>query len=407
MNILLVNKFFWHKGGSETVFFGEKDLLESNGHKVIPFSMHNPQNLPSKYSEHFVSNIDYDTAGKWDKIKAAGRIVFSVEARRHMKALLKQEKIDLAHFHIFQHQISPSVFGPLREAGIPIILTLHDLKPICPNYLMYTQGVTCEKCKGQKFYHCVVNKCTKNSTSKSFINMVEMYFHSLMGYYQQVDQFIAVSQFYRHKMVEFGYPENQLTYIPNFIDTGKFAYTGSDKGYALYFGRLSKEKGIFTLLDACSKCQDIPVIIAGTGPQETELKAKADAIGLQHVDFVGFKSGDALLELLCNASFTILPSEWYENCPMSALESMAVGTPVLGARIGGIPELVEEGVDGYTFESRNSDDLAHNMQRLWTDGATKRKEMGRKGAEKVAARNSRETHYQTLLKTYKNVLESR
>ncbi|MGB5277322.1 MAG: glycosyltransferase family 1 protein, partial [Gammaproteobacteria bacterium] len=185
MNILFINKFYWKKGGSEAVYFAETALLEKHGHTVIPFSMLDEQNEPSEYSRYFVSNINYDNASSLEKLVAASRIIYSFEARKKIKELLNDIKIDIAHFHIFQHQISPSVFGPLKEAGIPVVLSLHDLKPMCPNYQMYTHGHTCEKCKGHKYYHCFLNSCTKGSRAKSLINTVEMYFHHFMGSYRK------------------------------------------------------------------------------------------------------------------------------------------------------------------------------------------------------------------------------
>lgn len=399
MNLLLINKFFWRKGGSEAVYFGEMDLLEGHGHLTIPFSMQDERNFPSDYAKYFVSKIDYESTGLKDKLTAAGRIVFSLEARRRMARLLRDHKIDIAHFHIFQHQISPSVFGPLRKAGVPLVLTLHDLKPICPSYLMYTNGHTCEACKGHKFYNCVLNSCTKNSRFKSMVNMVEMYFHYLMGYYQNIDRYIAVSGFYRQKMIEFGFPPEQIVHIPNFIDTEKFQYSGRDEGYGLYFGRLSHEKGLTTLLEACAANRDIPMVIAGTGPSEEALRTKAQAMGLDHVSFVGYQSGQALIDLLENASFTVLPSECYENCPMSILESLAVGTPVIGSRSGGIPELIEEEQDGFSFETGNTEDLREKMSQLWSNKSL-RLEMGKRGAEKIKSQYSPEIHYESLVSVY-------
>ncbi len=399
MNLLLINKFFWRKGGSEAVYFGEMELLKNHGHQIIPFAMQDERNFPSDYANYFVSNVDYENTGFMGKLTAAARIVFSIEARQRMAHLLRDHKVDVAHFHIFQHQISPSVFGPLRETGVPLVLTLHDLKPICPSYLMYTNGHTCEDCKGRKFYNCVLNSCTKNSRFKSMVNMVEMYFHYFMRYYQNVDRYIAVSEFYRQKMIEFGFSPEQIAHIPNFIDTEKFRYTGRDDGYGLYFGRLSHEKGLDTLLEACTTNRKIPMVIAGTGPAEEELKTKARSLELDHVSFVGYKSGRELIKLLEGASFTILPSECYENCPMSILESLAVGTPVIGSRSGGIPELIEEEQDGLSFETGNPGDLADKMNKLWS-GMNLRAEMGKRGAEKIQARYTPDTHYENLSSVY-------
>jgi glycosyltransferase involved in cell wall biosynthesis len=244
--------------------------------------MKDSRNIPTDYEEYFVSNIDFESenTGLSQKIKTAGRIIYSTEARKKINLLLQKKSVDLAHFHIFQHQISPSVFGPLKKRNIPLVLTLHDLKPICPSYLMYTNDKICEACKGNRFYNCVLNKCTKNSLIKSVVNMLEMYLHHQLGYYQSVDKYIAVSEFYRQKMIEFGFPSDQITHIPNFIDTDKFKHAGRDDGYGLYFGRLSNEKGLNTLLDACACCPDIPMVITGTGPAEKELRDKVQLLVL-------------------------------------------------------------------------------------------------------------------------------
>ena len=402
MNILSVNKFFWQKGGSEAVFFGEKALLESRGHSVVPFSMADEKNLPSDYSRFFVSHIDYATAGGAAKLRSAMNIIYSFEAKSKMQQLLREFAPDVAHFHIFQHQISPSVFGPLKKQGVPLVLTLHDLKPICPTYKMYVNNEVCEACKGRKFYNCFLKSCTMGSRFKSLINTVEMYLHYMLGYYQNVERYIAVSRFYRDKMIEFGFKPEQVVYIPNFIDASRFERPYGDEGYGLFFGRLSYEKGLDHLLDAAEKVPDIPLYIAGTGPSEAQLKQAVADKGLKNIRFLGFVSGDALLDLIAKASFTVIPSIWYENCPMSVLESLALQTPVIGADIGGIPELVNDSVDGYTYEAGNSEALAGKMTRLMQD-ADQRAQMGKAGREKIVTDFNEEGHYQQLMDLYREV----
>jgi len=403
MKIISVNKFYWNKGGSESVFFGEMELLESNGHEVVPFSMKAENNLESPYSKYFVENVDYSSTGSSGKIKAAMNIIYSFEARSKMKQLLQKFVPDIAHFHIFQHQISPSVFGPLREKKIPLVLTLHDLKPICPIYSMYTNGAVCEACKGRKFYNCFIKKCTKGSRFKSLINTVEMYFHYMMGYYQNVDRYIAVSQFHRNKMLENGFKNEQVVYIPNYIDVDKFHLPYEDKGYGLSFGRLSHEKGLDHLLEAIAITDKVPFYIAGTGPLEDELKLLVDQRNLKNIKFLGFVSGDELLNLISRASFTVISSIVYENCPMSVLESLALETPVIGADIGGIPELINNNVDGYIYKPGNSQELAQKVSKIMED-TEKRKKMGEAGRKKIVERFDKEQHYNKLHALYKELV---
>lgn len=408
MRILAVNKFFWRKGGSEAVFFGEKDLLEAHGHTVVPFSMKHPNNEASPYEKYFIENVDYGEGGLSTKVSAASKIIYSFEAKKKMNSLLAVESFDLAHFHIFQHQISPSVFGPLRQHGIPIVLTLHDLKPLCPNYKMYTNGHLCEACRGGAFYNCLLNRCTKGSILKSAVNVLEMYFHTAMKYYQKdVAQYIAVSRFYRDKMLEYGFPKDKVSYLPNSVSLEGISPSSEDLGYALYFGRLSEEKGLGTLLNAARLCPNIPVKVAGGGPLEKALKTQAESQSLKNVEFVGFKTGDALRKLIAGCSFTVIPSEWYENCPMSVLESFAFGKPVVGSRIGGIPELIDEKADGLVFDPGNSEDLAGQMQKLWSKGREARHDMGQNGHNKVRTHYSGAAHYEGLMSIYQKVLGRR
>jgi glycosyltransferase involved in cell wall biosynthesis len=268
---------------------------------------------------------------------------------------------------------------------------------------MYTGGKLCEKCSGGRFYNCFLNRCTKGSAFGSLINTVEMYLHYALRYYQNVDRYITVSSFYRDKMIEAGFQPEKVVHIPNFIDASEFQYTGADKGYGLYFGRLSDEKGVGTLLKSLALCPDIPFYLAGSGPQEKELKEFAERTGLRNVTFLGFKKGEDLKKLVQEASFTVIPSEWYENCPMSVIESLAMGTPVIGSRIGGIPELIRDGVDGLTFKAGDPEDLALKMRSLWKAGA-RRKEMGLKGRAKAEREYSPELFYAKVMKIYEEAL---
>lgn len=403
MKLLFVNKYYWKKGGSESVFFSEKQMMEDAGHNVIPFSMASNKNEQTPYSKYFVDEVDYDKGGLVNKFSSAAKIIYSFDAKSKMKSLLREFPPDLAHFHIFQHQISPSVFGPLKQKKVPIILTLHDLKPICPSYKYYVNGKVCEACVGGKFINCFKNKCTKGSTLGSLVNTVEMYFHSAMGYYKNVDRYIAVSLFYKQKMIEAGYPDEQISYLPNYIDANEFTPDCEDKGYMLYFGRLSEEKGISTYLDSALQNQDIPYYIVGTGPLEDELKDKVTANQISNVHFLGFKQGEELKKLLSQSTCVVVPSEWYENCPMTILEAYAAGRPVIGAKIGGIPELIEVGIDGLTFEPGNAQELTEKISWIW-DNRSMAREMGLKGRKKIEEKFNAQLHYAGLMAIYNSVL---
>ena len=404
MNILSVNKFYWRKGGSEAVFFGEKELLENNGHTVWPFSMQSADNLESEFSRYFVDEVDYESPSKIDKLKNASKIIYSFDARKKMDQFLRDYTPDVAQFHIFQHQISVSTFGPLRKRGIPIILTVHDLKPMCGNYKMYADGQVCEACKGGKHINCVKKRCNDGSLGKSLINTVEMYFHQARGYYDWVDQYITVSKFYRDKMIEWGFPESQVTYLPNYIDFEKVpSGTGTGK-HVLFLGRLSQEKGVEQILSEARQNSDIPHVIAGTGPAEEGLRQEAARLGVNNVEFVGFQTGEALQQLIMDSRVTLIPSIWYENCPMSVLESFAYGKPVVGSRIGGIPELIDEGVDGATFAVGNTNEFAQAVRTFWDDPAFAA-EAGQAGKAKVEQRFNKQAHYDALMDIYNAAIE--
>lgn len=406
MIILSVNKYYWRKGGSEAVFFGEKDMLESEGHSVIPFSMACRENEDTTYSKYFVREVDYDKPALKDRLVAASKIIYSFNAARMMKKLLSNHSPDLAHFHIFQHQISVSVFSSLKRKKVPIILTLHDLKPICPSYTMYTNGAVCEACIGGGFYNCFVNRCTKGSALGSLINSFEMYFHHMAGFYRDVDRYIAVSKFYMEKMIEYGFPRKKISYLPNFIDASEYTNDVVDSGYVLYFGRLSEEKGVASYIESAAINPEIPHFIVGTGPLEKDLIKKVEKESLSNVSFLGFKSGQELKKILAEALCVVVPSEWYENCPMTVLEGFASGKPVIGANIGGIPELIDQGVDGLLFRPGDVQELAKKTRWVF-EHRLEAAEMGLRGRKKVKDNFNYAKHYRGLMSIYDAVIKEK
>ncbi len=414
MKILLANKFYYLKGGTERHFFDLKKLLEKNGHQTIDFAMQDNKNFKSPYSKYFVSPINLEKSSlSLDGLKAAGRIIYSFEARAKMEALIRAEKPDLAHIHNIYHQISPSILTPLKRAGIPIVMTVHDFKLMCPNYIFYTEGKVCERCKKYKFYNCVLHKCVKNSYLASKINMLEMYYHNLLKIYKNnIDLYLAPSRFVANKLIAFGFNKDKIKVLPHFIaqpETNSFSKNNSEESissndYILYFSRLSKEKGVNTLLEAMTKIKnkEIKLKVAGIGSKEEELKEYVKNKGLQEkIEFLGFLDGKSLSDAISSSLFTVIPSVFYETFCLSLLESYNYNKPVIVAKLGALPELIEENKTGLFFESGNSDDLAKKINKMLENRENIEK-MG-KSAKEFSKKFNKEDYYKKLEEIYKKL----
>ncbi len=399
MNILLANKFFYLNGGSERVFFQERDFLLRNGIKVIDFSMEDPRNFYSPYSSFFISQIDYkNSSGLINNVKSGANFIHSSESVKKIKKLITKEKPHIAHLHNIYHQITPAIIPVLHEYGVKIILTLHDGKLICPSYLMLDKGNICTSCAGRYFWRSMTRNC-QGSYMRGALFMLEGFWHKWKRSYQLVDLFIAPSQFLAD-LTRLRIPENKIIILHNGINTDAPPPHPQDAGYALYFGRLSREKGVETLLKAHHLLSNgIELKIVGTGPLEDKLRSKFPS-----VEFLGHLEGDALNNAIVHSSFAIVPSEVNENCSMVILEAMAMGKPVIGSRIGGIPEQIEDGETGLLFEMGNAKDLASKIQFLMKNHPT-RIDMGKAARKKLEAEYSLTDHCRNLLKAYENILK--
>lgn len=365
MKILLINKYYYFKGGAEAVFFETSRVLKANGHKVCFFSMHHPQNLLSPGSRYFVSHVDFIEARSWrHKIKSAGRILYSQEARKKLSALIRGEKPDIAHLHNIHHQISPSILPVLKKNKIPVVMTLHDYKLLCPVYTFYRDGAICEKCAGGCYIHCLLHKCSKNSYLKSALNALEMSLHhTVLNIYDSVDLFICPSRFLQNKMAR-KIDLNRLIYLPNFVSVPPRPFRQPPSGRNIvYCGRLSKEKGLRTLIRALES-MDIHCEIIGDGPERPYLEKIVKDRALTNITFLGHMPPQEVEAHIQKALFTVLPSEWYENHPRAVVESFLLGRPVVASRIGSIPELVKNGETGLTFLTGNAKDFRAKITEL-------------------------------------------
>lgn len=404
MKVLQINSFYYNRGGDCTHMFATTKLLEQHGHVVIPFAMNHPENFESKYSAYWPSYIDFKEALQSKHIKTmfdvVSRTIYSVEAKKCIGRLLDDEEPDIVHIHNILHYITPSILGEIKKHKIPIVWTLHDYTIICPNTSFLTEkGEICEACKRLKFYMAPLKKCKKNSFPASFVAMLENYVHHILNIFRHVDQFISPSEFLRKKFVEYGMGKKVVT-LNNFIDIDKFKPNYSNQGYYLYLGRLTHIKGVDTLIEAAKSFPDIILKVVGEG----ELKEVFEAQNINNIEFVGFRSGNELEALMRNAMFIVLPSQWYENFPYSVLESFAYGKPVIGARIGGIPEMVVDGETGYTFEAGNVEDLRSKIQKL-NNEPLKIVTMGKLARERVEKIWNAEEHYKKLISIYESVMK--
>ncbi len=405
MKILMVNKFFYIQGGSETYYFALKSLLESKGHEVIDFSMQDERNFSSAYSKYFVSHVDYNgRISVFQKIKVAKNIIYSREAKKNFERLIKDTKPDIIHLHIFQHQLSPSILDVIKKYNIPTVYTAHELKMLCPNYKMMHQGIICEQCKGGHYYHCMQNRCVKDSRVKSAINMVEGYIHKARKSYDVIDRIITPSDFYRKKFIEFGIDSNKVIHISNFLDRDCPSVNVSEdnRQYYLYFGRLSEEKGIMTLLDAFQNVKS-QLKLVGTGPLNEKIKEYVTVNNMDFVSVLGFKQGQELIDLIGNAKAVILPSEWYENGPYSAIEALQLGRPIIGADIGGIPELINN--NGYIFKSGNVDELTNTLSKMNQASDDEWNKLSQASIELFSKEYTKHVHCEKINKAYNEAIE--
>ena len=369
MRILMINKFLYPNGGSETYIFKLGDYLKSQGHEVQYFGMEHKGRCVGNRVNAYTSDMDFHGGSKLAKLTYPLKTIYSSEARKKLRLVLNDFKPDVCHLNNFNYQLTPSIILEIqkwRKEGnkCRIVFTAHDYQLVCPNHMCNNPntGENCEKCLGGHFLNCVKGKCIHGSTARSVIGMLEAEFWKRNGAYNYIDTMICCSKFLKTKMDCNPLFAQKTIALHNFVDKVEWKDT-CKKEYVLYFGRYSKEKGIETLIQVCKQLPDIPFVFAGTGPLESELSS------VPNVRNVGFQRGKALEKLIREARFSIYPSEWYENCPFSVMESQMYGTPVLGADIGGIPELIEAGKTGTLFESGNANDLKEKIQTLWSDRA--------------------------------------
>ena len=363
MRVLLVNKFLYPKGGAETYTFKLGETLEAYGHTVQYFGLANPKNTVGNTAGSYVSDMDFG-AGVGRNLTAPFRIIYSAEARRKMMAVLRDFEPDAVHLNNIQFHLTPSIILAVenyrKQTGrkVKLVYTAHDYQLICPSHGLFDADVkVCEKCLGGNYTHCLRTKCVKHSFAKSFLAMVDAYYWKHSKAYRYVDTIVCPSRFLKEKLDTQQRFAHKTVAIHNFIEPQSAAPIAKG-GYVLEFGHLSRDKGTFTLLEVAKRMSHVSFVFAGYGEAESAIAA------LPNAQYVGFKTGEELKALIAGAACSVYPSEWYENCPFSVIESQMYGTPVIGSSMGGIPELIREGETGLLFEAGNAEDLEAKLRYL-------------------------------------------
>ena len=395
MKILMVNKFLYPKGGAETYVLKLGKILQEQGHKVQFFGLANEKNTVGNRVGAYVTNMDFGQ-GIRKNLNAPFRIIYSVEARKKIRLVLDDFQPDVVHLNNIQFHLTPSIILETekyrKETGrtVKIIYTAHDYQLICPSHGLFDANVRiCEKCLGGNYTHCLRTKCVKGSRAKSLLGMLDAYFWMWSKAYSYIDKIICCSEFLKSKLDIQQRFQNKTIALHNFVDT-VLPLDVQKEDYVLEFGHLSKDKGTLTLLEVAKRMPGIRFLFAGYGVAEAEIAKVPNA------EYVGFKTGKDLEMLIRKAKVSVYPSEWYENCPFSVIESQMYGTPVIGSRMGGIPELIEEGCSGELFTAGDPDNLEQALRKLLAPGVTEAYIQGC-GRQKFETPDS---YYQKLMRVY-------
>lgn len=401
MKILQINKYHYYRGGAERVFFNTMDLLRSHGHQVIPFTTRHPKNIPADYDNYFVEAPEIKDLGTAAKFMAFPRFFYNHKARKPLRELLEKEKPDVAHIHNFFNGLSLSILPELKRNRVPVCITIHDPRLVCGSANWKMPGRRCDSCRKMGFLPCFLDKCMEGNTILSAMMMLENFQKEfLFNFDKYIDKYIFLNEAYRDAMSEgHDFFRDKSEILCNFTP-GK-PVRGLPRGnYMLYFGRLTTEKGLHTLIEAARQNPDIQIHLAGSGPMEEELRRTAP----ENVVIRGFLSGSDLTDEINGASFILLPSEWMENNPMTIIEAYLVGKPAIGSRIGGIPELIVDGVTGFLLPPKDMEAWTKTLRRAADMSDADYSRMSNAAADFAEANFSPDYHYGRLMEIYNSII---
>lgn len=410
MKILLVNRWGYPAYGGETYFLNLCRLLKERGHKVIVFTTRDKRNIDKEYADYCVNQINVGNLNSiplLNRVLFAPKTIYSWEARRKIERLIRDTRPDIIHIHSIKRLISPSILHSAKKFNIPVVYTANDYHLICPNYRLFSKGKICEACKGNRYYKVILKRCVRNSFFLSLLVCIEQYVHSMLRIFENnVDMFIAPSNFLRKKMIENGIPPRRIVHIPYFVPPDDYQPIREFSNYIVYIGRLVEEKGLVTLIRAMKKIPNIKLVIIGEGEYRRESELLINREGINNVEVKGYLDQAGIRLIIGKSIFVVVPSEWYEIFGIVIIESFARGKPVVGADIGGIPELIDNGVNGLLFKPGDVNDLVEKIKYL-LDNKDKIQELGRNARKKAVENYSPDVHYEKMIEVYKRLVMKR
>lgn len=414
MKIILCNKYFFLNGGTEKYLHGLLDRLSSTGHEPVPFSVRYEGSWPSPYSRFFLPppgparEIYYNDIRLTPAscLRYIDRSVYSIEARWRLSRLLQEtQSADIAYLLNIYNYMSPSIIHTFRKNNIPVVMRLGDYNLQCPAYLFLRSGRPCTLCREGAYWNGLRHCCVKGSLAASALRMLAMYVHTWLKLYAQVDAFVVPCDFMRQQLVQGGFPAKRIHVIKSPAISETEATGGQQRRHILYFGRISPEKGIDTLIDAFQQLADPPeLILAGRSydDEQARLEGLMTPESRGRIRFTGFQESRELARLIDEALLTVVPSRWYDNAPLSVHESFLHATPVVAARIGGIPEQVQDGVTGRLFDPDSKESLHAVLHEMLSDRDLLER-MGLAAREHVIRECSMDRHADLLLNLFEQV----
>lgn len=391
MKVILVHNSYQQPGGEDRVYAQECLLLESNGHEVVTYQRSNGELLEYSVLE---------------RLLLPKRVVWAEDARRQLLEVLRREKPDIVHVHNTFTQMSPSIFAACREAGVPVVQTLHNFRLLCPAATFFRDGRICEECMESTLWRSIRHRCYRQSApATATVACMLMVHRWTRTWFESVTGYIALTQFARRKFAEGGLPAEKIAVKPNFVAPDPGIKERAGHG-AVYVGRLSSEKGLKTLLRAWRLLRaPVPLQILGDGPLRGELERMASDLKLSQVAFLGHRNHATTQAAIKGAQLLVLPSECYENFPLTIVEALSCGTPVVCSRLGAMQEIVTDMETGMHFASGSPEDLAEKLEWAWSH-PRQIEAMGKSARRDYEQKYTAEHNYTALMAIYQQVIAS-